>query len=118
MNARDWIGLRKVWLESKGSFPRYLRVRERNYVNKCKRGLNALNATSLFFTAGQVDEMERRTDLIKAHSFAFERKVTVSGRSLSINIPEDLARHLHVLKGKAVRLIPLDDKRFMVETIS
>ena len=69
------------------------------------------------FTPEQVEEMEARTDLIKSHSFAFQRKVTVSGRSLSINIPEDLARHLHVLKGKSVKLITIDDRRFMVETV-
>ena len=68
------------------------------------------------FTLEQVEEMERRTEQLKVHLFPFLRKVTVSGRSLVINIPEDLARHLRVIKGTAVKLIALDDKRFIVET--
>jgi hypothetical protein len=69
------------------------------------------------FTPEQVEDMEARTDKIKAHSFAFERKITISGRSLSINLPEDLVKHMKLLKGKSLRLTPIDDKRFMAEMV-
>ncbi|MCS4540898.1 MAG: hypothetical protein HY929_01035 [Euryarchaeota archaeon] len=69
------------------------------------------------FTPEQVEEIEKRTEQLKAHIFAFERKITISGRSLVINIPEDLAHHLNIVKGKKVKLIPLDNRRFLVEAI-
>ena len=67
------------------------------------------------FTEDQVDEMERRTDMIKSEMFAFDRKITISGRSLVINIPEDLVKHMEILKGKKVKIIPAGKKRFIVE---
>ena len=67
------------------------------------------------FTPEQVEEMEKRTEIYKVHAFSFLRRITVSGRSLCLNIPEDLARHLKVAKGQIVRIMPLDDKRFLVE---
>jgi len=69
----------------------------------------------LIFNDKQVEEMERRTHIIKAEMFAFERKVTISGRSLVINIPEDLVKHMNILKGKMVKIIPAGKKRFIVE---
>ncbi len=68
------------------------------------------------FTETQVEDMERKTDLIKAEMLAFERKVTISGRSLCINLPEDLVRHMNIIKGKNVKIIPAGKKRFIVET--
>lgn len=67
------------------------------------------------FTEDQVEDMERRTDMIKAEMFGFKRKVTISGRSLVINIPEDLVRHMNIEKGKKVKIIPAGKKRFIVE---
>lgn len=67
------------------------------------------------FTEKQVDAMEKRTDAIKMHLFAFVRKITISGRSLVINIPEDLVRHMKLSKGKKTKLFPLDDKRLLIE---
>lgn len=67
------------------------------------------------FTEKQVDDMEKRTDALKAHRFSFRRKLTISGRSFVINIPEDMVRHMRLLKGKIAKLTPLDDKRFLVE---
>ncbi|MEW5955436.1 MAG: hypothetical protein AB1626_02765 [Candidatus Micrarchaeota archaeon] len=80
------------------------------------RALECPRCKQFVFTPEQVEEMEARTETIKAHLFGFKRKVTVSGRSLVINLPEDLARHMHIIKGKIVNLLPLDDKRFLVET--
>jgi len=67
------------------------------------------------FTEAQVEEMERKTDMIKAELFIFERKVTISGRSLVINLPEDLVKHMNLIKGKVVKIIPNGKKRFVVE---
>jgi hypothetical protein len=69
------------------------------------------------FTPEQAEEMEARTERLKAHSFAFDRKITISGRSLSLNLPEDLVRHMKLIKGKSLRLTPIDDKRFLAEAI-
>ena len=73
------------------------------------------NCKEFIFTEEQVEEMERRTDIIKSEMFAFNRKVTISGRSLVINIPEDLVKHMNILKGKTVKIIPAGKKRFIVE---
>jgi len=67
------------------------------------------------FTEKQMEEIEKRTEVIKVHKFSFKRKLTVSGRSLVINIPEDVVRHMKLVKGKETKLTPLDDKRFLVE---
>ncbi|MBI5159285.1 hypothetical protein HY992_04150 [Candidatus Micrarchaeota archaeon] len=69
----------------------------------------------LVFTEKQVGDMEKRADAIKAHLFAFVRKITVSGRSLVINIPEDVVRHMRLSKGKKTKLFPIDDKRLLLE---
>jgi len=68
------------------------------------------------FTEKQVEDMEQKTDLIKAEMLAFERKVTISGRSLVINLPEDLVKHMNIIKGKTVKIIPAGKKRFIVDT--
>ena len=67
------------------------------------------------FTEAQVDEMERKTDMMKSEMLAFERKVTVSGRSLVINLPEDLVRHMNIIKGQKVRIMPAGKRKFVVE---
>ncbi len=73
------------------------------------------NCHEFVFTEKQIEEIEKRAELIKVHRFSFERKITISGRSLVINIPEDIARHMKLTKGKKTRLTPLDDRRFLVE---
>jgi hypothetical protein len=73
------------------------------------------NCKEFIFTEEQVDEIEKRTDLIKSEMLAFERKVTVSGRSLVINLPEDLVKHMNIIKGKKVKIIPGGKKKFIVE---
>ncbi len=45
----------------------------------------------------------------------FERKVSYSGRSLIITIPEDLARHMGIKKGAKAKLVPVGKKQFLVE---
>ncbi len=67
------------------------------------------------FTEKQLEIVEKRTEAIKVHRFSFVRKLTVSGRSIVINIPEDIVRHMKLAKGMAAKLTPLDDKHFVVE---
>lgn len=67
------------------------------------------------FTEKQMEEIEKRTEAIKVHNFSFERKITVSGRSLVINIPEDITRHMKLVKGMRARLTPIDDKELLIE---
>jgi len=73
------------------------------------------NCQEFIFTEAQVEEIEKRTEMIKSEMLAFERKVTVSGRSLVINLPEDLVRHMNIAKGKIVKIIPGGKKKFIVE---
>lgn len=69
----------------------------------------------LFFYEKQVEAMDKASEEIKAHAFAFNRKIIVSGRSLVINLPEDLTRHMNLTKVEMIKLQPLDHKRFLVE---
>ncbi|MBN2151808.1 MAG: hypothetical protein JW839_10200, partial [Candidatus Lokiarchaeota archaeon] len=41
---------------------------------------------------------------------------TVSGRSLVINLPEDLVKHMQITKGQKVRIRPAGKRKFIVET--
>lgn len=73
------------------------------------------NCGNITFTEEQADLMKKRTEKLKKSRFGFERKVTYSGKSLTISIPTDLASNLHLKKGEKVRLIPVDQKSFYVE---
>lgn len=67
------------------------------------------------FTEKQVDKMEKMTKKMKEQMFIFVRKVSYSGKSLIITIPEDLASHLKVKKGQKVKIRPIDKRGFLVE---
>lgn len=54
---------------------------------------------------------------IEKKNLHFERKVSYSGRSLIISIPEDLTRYMNISKKSNVRIITVDRKRFLVEVI-
>ncbi len=56
-------------------------------------------------------------DNITKKSLPFERKVSYSGKSLIITVPEDLAKHMHIDKSKHVRIFPVDEKKFLVEVL-
>ncbi|MDP4012428.1 MAG: hypothetical protein Q8R00_02375 [Candidatus Nanoarchaeia archaeon] len=68
-----------------------------------------------FFTESQANEMEVRTSELKEYTFGFERKVTISGKSLVVGIPSELADHLQIKKGQKVRVIPIAKDGFMVK---
>lgn len=68
----------------------------------------------LFFTEEQAHEMEIRTEELKEYTFGFERKVTVSGKSLVVGIPAELATHLNIKQGQKVRIIPVAKEGLMI----
>ncbi|MEK6964556.1 MAG: hypothetical protein AABX70_09140 [Nanoarchaeota archaeon] len=70
---------------------------------------------NFFFTEKQAKEMERRTK--KEYTFGFDRKVTISGRSLVIGIPAELAAHLKIKQGQKVRIIPIAREGFMIKKV-
>jgi len=61
---------------------------------------------NVVFTEKQADELESRTEELKKRTFGFPRKVTISGKSLVVGIPSELAEHLHIKKGQKVRILP------------
>ena len=67
------------------------------------------------FMEDQAKDMKRRTQEIKNKRFAFERIITMSGTSLSIGVPAEIAEHLKLKKGSKVRIVPMQDKGFLVE---
>lgn len=69
------------------------------------------------FTAEQMETIERRTEVFKIHMFRFKRTLTLSGRSLSLHVPEDMVRHMKLKKGQKIDVRPIDDKRFVVEVL-
>lgn len=58
---------------------------------------------------------EKCVDTIQRKNLFFERKVSYSGRSLIISIPEDLARFMGLSREKRVKILPVDRKKFLVE---
>jgi phage FluMu protein Com len=72
----------------------------------------------IFFTEEQAHEMEARTQELREYSFGFERKVGVSGTSLVVGIPSELADHLKIKQGQKVRIIPIAKDGFMIRKLS
>jgi len=68
-----------------------------------------------FFTEEQAKEMKNRTAEEKEQSFGFERTVTISGKSLVVGVPSELAEHLHIKQGQKVRIFPIAKEGFMVK---
>lgn len=68
-----------------------------------------------FFTEEQAHAMRDRTREIKEYTFGFERKVTISGKSLVVGIPSELANHLHIKKGQKVRIIPVASEGILIK---
>jgi|SRR3989338_1984446 len=76
------------------------------------------SCNNLFFTEEQAKELEARTNELKEYSFGFKKKLTISGRSLVLNIPVELADHAHLKAGTPVKIVPLSNERFLVRKIS
>lgn len=69
---------------------------------------------NVFFTEEQAHEMEARTKELREYTFGFERKVTISGKSLVVGIPAELADHLNIKQGQKVKIIPVAKDGFMI----
>ncbi len=70
---------------------------------------------NVFFTEEQAREMKTKTKEIMDRTFSFERKVTISGKSLVVGIPSELAAHLHIKKGQKVRIIPVASEGILIK---
>lgn len=68
----------------------------------------------IFLTEQQANAARKRTATIMERRFAFERRVTISGKSLAITIPQELAAHIGIKQGSKVRLRPLEQHGFVV----
>ncbi len=68
-----------------------------------------------FFTEEQAKEMGARTEELKEYVFGFKRSVTVSGRSLVISVPHELAEYLHIKQGQKIKIVPIAKEGFMVK---
>ena len=58
------------------------------------------NCGKIFFTEKQAKEMESRTSELREYRFGFERKLTISGRSLVLGIPSELTNQLKLNEAK------------------
>jgi len=70
-----------------------------------------------FFTENQAKEMEARTNGLKECQFGFERKLTVSGRSLVLGIPKALVTHLQLKQGQKVKIFPMSIEGFLIRKV-
>ncbi len=68
----------------------------------------------VFFTEDQSHEMDTRTKELKEYAFGFERKITISGKSLVVTIPSEIAEHLKFKKGQKVKIIPIAREGMMI----
>lgn len=71
----------------------------------------------VFFTKHQAEEMKVRTNELKEYTFGFERKVLVSGKSLVVGIPCELADHLKLEQGQKVKIFPMANEGLIVRKI-
>lgn len=69
----------------------------------------------IFFTEAQAKDLEARTHEIKEYQFGFERKITISGKSLVVTIPYEIANHLNMKAGQMVKLFPIAKEGFLIK---
>lgn len=71
--------------------------------------------SKIFFTELQAKAMETRARDLNTHAFGFERKLTISGKSLVVTIPHEIVQHLRMKPGQLVKLFPLPENGFLVK---
>ena len=71
-----------------------------------------------FFTEEQAKQLERLTDEVRMARFAFERKVTVSGRSLVVSIPQEIAHDMRLHQGQRMKLYPVGRSEILMKKLS
>jgi len=69
----------------------------------------------IFFTEKQAKEMESRANELMGYRFGFERKLTISGRSLVLGIPSELAEQLKLKRGQKVKIFPISKEGFLIK---
>lgn len=71
----------------------------------------------IFFTEQQARAMKIRTNELREYTFGFERKATISGKSLVVGIPHELAEHLHIKQGQKLKIFPLANEGLMIKKV-
>lgn len=71
----------------------------------------------IFFTEKQSASMERKSQAMEQSRFGFERKITISGKSLAVTIPSELAEHLMLKQGSKVKIMPLSNETILVKKL-
>ena len=61
--------------------------------------------------------MEERTKKLEGSTFGFERKITISGKSLALTIPKELAKHMNFSQGTLVKITPLAKRGLMIQRV-
>ncbi|MCD4740053.1 YgiT-type zinc finger protein [archaeon] len=79
------------------------------YCPKCKEEL---------FTPEQMNKVDKLTEGIQLQQISLKRRVSKSGRSLVLRIPQDIARTLHMNKDTEVELRVKNKKEFVVEVVA
>jgi hypothetical protein len=64
-----------------------------------------------FSTSEQMIELDKQLHT----QFSFKRNLTTSGRSISLNLPSDLANNYKLKKGKEIELIPQNSKQILLQ---
>ena len=67
-----------------------------------------------FFTEHQAKEMKARAAELKEYSIGFERKISISGKSLIVSIPHEIAEHLHMRKGDKVKIFSIANEGILL----
>lgn len=80
-------------------------------------GYKCSTCQKVFFTEEQAKEMEARTEEMKEYTFGFKRRVGVSGKSLVVTIPSELAEHIHINQGTEVKILPVSNDSFLVRKV-
>lgn len=112
--AKNQIICTKCETEMKeGLLPRY--EYEEGYPLHNVQAYQCPKCNKIFFTEQQARAMKARTNELKEYTFGFERKVTISGKSLVVGIPSELADHLNIHQGQKVKIIPMAKDGFMIK---
>ncbi len=76
---------------------------------------NFMHEGSMILLKKMCDSCDKSLPNITKKNMTFLRKINYSGRSLSLHIPEDVAKYIGIEKGSSVKIIPVNKKSFLVE---
>jgi len=75
------------------------------------------NCNEIFFTEEQASSMEKRSNALEKSRFGFERRITITGKSLAVTIPCELANHLLLKQGTRVKIVPLSNETLLIKKL-